>query len=82
MSNYSVNDYFNTFDLGLSAALVSLGFPIDHLDKSNARKVEFVFLRVDGLDQAIQSYWSNSLSVSALSYFNATKMIKNRIYSE
>jgi hypothetical protein len=83
MQHYSNNEsQFSSYDLGLTASLVCSGFPVDFLDKSNPRKVEFYFQRADGLDQAIQMYWANLLQVPALSYFNALKMLKNRIYSE
>lgn len=83
MDNYNSNtQQFSSYDLGLAASLVCNGFPVDFLDKSNPRKVEFYFQRADGLDQTIQMYWANQLQVPALSYFNALKMLKNRIYSE
>jgi len=76
------NHYFFTHDLGLASALVVAGFPLDHLDKTNPQKVKFVFNRIEGQDEAVQAYWSDQLSLSVLSYFNAVKMLKNRIYSE
>jgi hypothetical protein len=83
MQNYTSNDnQFSSYDLGLAASLVCSGFPVDYLDKSNPHKVGFFFQRIDGLDQAIQLYWADQLQVPALSYFNAIKMLKNRIYSE
>lgn len=82
MNTLSENDFFYSTDLGLAASLVSHGFFLNHLDKSNPQKVEFCFERVSQLDQAIQLYWANQLTVPALAYFNALKMLKNRIYSE
>ena len=82
MNTNAANDYFYSTDLGLSASLISNGFLLHHLDKTNPHKVEFCFQRVDELDQTIQLYWANQLTVPALAYFNALKMLKNRIYSE
>jgi len=83
MSNtYSTNDFFSTPDLSIAAYLVTIGFPLDHLDKSNRNKVVFSFYRDDGLDEAIQAFWADSgASVSPLQYFNTIKTLKNRIYS-
>lgn len=77
-----VNNLFSTYDLGLSSALVTAGFPLDHLDKSDLRKVQFVFLRAEGMDEVIEAYWNHHLPVDASTYFNTVKMLKNRIYSE
>ena len=74
--------YFTTYDLGLSAALVAAEFTLDHLDKSMPGKVMFVFSRTVGLDTAIQNFWSRTFSVDAMTYFNALKLLKNRIYSD
>jgi len=72
---------FYTSDLGLASAMVSVGIPLISLDKSNPKRVEFVFEETKELQEAINSYWSSDLLVSPLTYFNAMKMLKNRIYS-
>lgn len=79
--NY-INKYFSTHDLGLAAALLTAGFPVDHLDKHDPTKVEFVFSRIEGMDEIIQLYWNNNLKLSLLAFFNNIKILKNRIYSE
>lgn len=81
LRNKYINNYFSTQDLGLSAALVTSSFPIDHLDKSDLSKIKFVFVREEGLDEIVQLYWANELKLSLLAYFNNLKMLKNRIYS-
>ena len=81
-SDYYVNKYFETSDLGLSAALITASYPVDHLDKHDSSKVKFIFSRDDGMDDVIQLYWANELKLSLLAYFNNLKMLKNRIYSD
>lgn len=76
------SDYFSSFDLSLVSALVCLGYPVDYLDKSNPRKVEFFLVRQQGMDEAIQGFWSGALQLPALAYFNSIKNLKNRIYGE
>ena len=74
--------YWATFDLGCSSALISAGFELVSLDKSNPRKVQFVFRREVGIEKMVDSYWADRLEVKARTYFDNVKMLKNRIYSE
>lgn len=75
-------NFFRSFDLGLSAALISVGFSLVSLDREDFRKVQFVFRRGDGMDDVIDAYWANRLEVKARTYFDTLKMLKNRLYSE
>lgn len=77
-----INKYFETSDLGLAAALVTATYPVEHLDKHDSSKVKFVFSRDDGMDEVIQNYWNNQLTLPLLTFFNNLKMLKNRIYSD
>ena len=74
--------FFYTFDLGLSAALISVGFSLVSLERENLRKAQFVFRRRDGMDETVDAYWADQLEVKARTYFDTTKMLKNRLYSE
>ena len=75
------NDYFHSFDLGCCAALVSVGYELVSLDKSNPKKVRFVFRKSPQIDDVVQEYWNDSLMVNAQAFFNAVKRLKNQIYS-
>ena len=75
-------NYFYTFDLGCSAALISAGFELVSLDKSNPRKVQFIFRREIGIEKVVDDYWADRLEVKARAFFDNVKMLKNRIYSE
>lgn len=76
------DNFFYTFDLGLSAALVSIGFSLISLDRANLRKAQFIFRRGEGMDGIVDAYWENRLEVKARTYFDTLKMLKNRLYSE
>lgn len=81
----SLDDYAQhlyTFDLGAAASLVTAGFELVSLDKSNPRKVQFIFRRSIGIEKAVDDYWADRLEVKARAFFDNTKMIKNRIFSE
>jgi len=74
-------NYFYTFDLGCSAALISMGFELISLDKQNPRKVLFIIARKENIDEVVDDYFSGKLMVSGRVLFDTIKMLKNRIYS-
>ena len=78
--NYT--EFYLTYDLGCSSALVSSGFELFSLDKSNPKKVQFIFRREEGIENVTDDYFADRLEVKARSFFDNTKMLKNRIYSE
>jgi len=73
---------FSTYDLGLASALVVLEYRLVKLDKTNPKKVRFVFKQQKGIDNAMLEYWNGKLELPAQKLFNAQKMLKNRIYSD
>lgn len=75
-------NHFTTYDIFLSSTLVTLGFKVEALDKKNRRKVEFFFLRENGIDEAIQGYWARSLRIEPQAFAASLKSLKNRIYSD
>lgn len=72
---------YRSFDLGLASALVQAGFALRDLDRSNGKKVEFIFSKSSELEVAVRSYWSGKLMVDAQGYFEAIRSVKNQIYS-
>lgn len=79
------DDYQNSIaiqDLGACAGLVSSGYPLLHIDRSQGSKALFLFENADEIHEAIQMYWRDQLHVSALTYFNSLKNSKTRLYSE
>ena len=78
----NTNDYYFTYDLGCSSALISSGYELVSLDKTNPRKVQFIFRREVGIEKVVDDYWADRLEVKARAFFDNIKMLKNRIYSE
>jgi len=72
---------FSTFDLGLTSVLVTLGYELLELDKSNIKKIRFVFKREKNIEQVLNDYFDDKITLPALSLFNNQKNLKNRIYS-
>jgi len=76
------NEYYFTYDLGCSSALICAEFELVSLDKTNPRKVQFIFKREVGIEEVVDDYWADRLEVKARTFFDNIKMLKNRIYSE
>lgn len=74
-----VTDYYKTSDLGL-AALLSLYYPIDAIDKADSQKVQFLFKRGEQLDKLVEAYWRQETKVETQAYFNQLRFIKSRLY--
>lgn len=75
-------DTFSTHDLALASALATQGFSIADMERSEySRRVSFIFERTEGLDKAVEDYWSDNLKVNPKTYFDALKHIKTRIYA-
>lgn len=73
---------FSSYDLGLATALVTLKYELIKLDKTDPKKVRFVFKEAKDIEQMMLGYWNNEISVPALAFFNNLKTLKNRIYSD
>lgn len=72
---------FSTFDLGLASVLITLGFELLELDKSNPKKVRFMFKREKNIEQVMTDYFDDKIKLPAQTLFNNQKNLKNRIYS-
>lgn len=72
---------FSTYDLGCSAALMSLGYKLLNLERGGSAKALFLFEESDGLMRSADLYWRGELQVDALAYFHAIKNLKNQLYS-
>lgn len=81
MNNYN-NNYYQTYDLSLAAALVCSSFVVERLERDQSRRAAFCFAKSTKLDQAISEYWADKLRVNPKAYFDTIKHLKTRIYSE
>lgn len=84
-SNQSFNfdtSLYSTSDMGCAAALMSCQHKLTHLDRSNPRKVLFIFLKKERIEEIANAYFSDTLTVKARRYFDSIKALKSRLYSE
>jgi hypothetical protein len=77
----SLNVKFLTFDIGLAAALVTLGYSLYKVDKIAEKKSQFVFNRDEHIDKKVEEYWEDTLTLPVRSFYDNLKMLKNRLYS-
>jgi len=81
MKNIITQDEFSTFDLGLASVLVTLGYELLGLDRSNPKKVRFIFKREKNIEGVMSDYFNDKIKLPAQTLFNNQKNLKNRIYS-
>jgi hypothetical protein len=74
-------DLFETSDLPLVATLLFYGAKIASVERNKGPRATFFIQREKGLDGLIQGFYSRSLQVEPLAYFNALKEAKSRLYS-
>ena len=72
---------FTTYDLGVSTALLCVGFELLSVDKENVKKALFIFKREEGIEDIANRYFSDQLDVKARSFFDHLKALKNKLYS-
>lgn len=77
----SERNYNEITDLGLAASLTASGFFVFNVDKSNPRRVVFVFEKSPELYEHINLYWSNKLLLPAAVLLEHVRQLKSRIYS-
>ena len=77
-----MNKNFSTYDLGLATVLITLDYKLIKLDKTNPKKVRFVFQEYKKIEQVMVDFWNDKIKLPALTLFNNQKMLKNRIYTD
>ena len=83
MSAKESSEFTETQDMGISVALICRGFELlDLRSEGTSKRVVFIFRNSNGIEEAIQDYWSGKLRVDAKLYWNETKNLKTRLYSQ
>lgn len=70
-----------TNDIGSAAALISSGIPLLNIDKTDPKKVIFIFPNNKTIAELVKEYWDNKLHVDAKTLLDSLKSLKSRIYS-
>ena len=72
---------YKTCDLGLSAALVTVGFVLIELNRANEKRVAFMFKDTPDLQEAVTAYFSGILTGPLNNYYSSLRQLKARLYS-
>lgn len=72
---------FRTSELGLIAALHSLGFPQQEIVRLSDKKVEFKYQELPEIKMIVDAYYANTLTVYANTYYSSLKTVKSQIYA-
>ncbi len=72
---------FSTSDLGLATVLVTLNYELLELNRSNPKKIKFVFKGGENTEKVVNDYFNDRIKLPALTLFNNQKNLKSRIYS-
>lgn len=73
---------YSTFDLNLASVLITSGCKIVELDKSNIKKVRFIFKYQKSIEQIAADFWDDKITLPAKTLLNNQKTLKNRIFSD
>jgi len=74
------NNIYKTSDLSL-ATVLSLYYSVQAVDKSDPKRVIFIFVRDKNFDLYIERFYRGTLRVDPQEYFQHLKSLKNRIYN-
>ena len=71
-----------TESLHVAAALAAAGFRLSAVEGAPPHRARFVFRREEGIEQAIEDFWSDGLRLPARQVLLALKTCKDRLYEE
>jgi hypothetical protein len=78
----SMMEQYNTSDLQLATTLYTLGYELLSLDRSEPRRVVFVFKPSDAMNDDIRHFYADKLSINPRQLFAANRLMKERLYGE
>jgi hypothetical protein len=76
--------FYQTSDINLASALLSVGFGVKGINSLNPTRVIFFFDEEEqpGLESAIDDYWRGSLKVDPKYFMNCRRDLLTRIKEE
>jgi len=73
---------YKTSDLPLATTLLYFDFVLSSLDKTDSKRVIFIFQKTSKLEKVIDDYWKGKIEVEPQKIFQIQKGLKTRLYSE
>ena len=80
-TRYFLKQQFETSDLGLAATLSASGCAVIGINKTDPKRVGFLFADCPKLQSLVQQFWVGELKLSATVLLEHIRQLKNRIYS-
>ncbi|MCX6720148.1 MAG: DUF5659 domain-containing protein [Candidatus Staskawiczbacteria bacterium] len=68
-------------DLNVASVLMTLGYKLLETDKTDPRRVIFVFENNKDIQKVINDYFNDDIKLPAQTLLNNQKLLKNRIWS-
>lgn len=69
-------------DLGLASLLITFHFDLVGMERVNEKRVNFLFVRAEGINDVISDYWAGAeVSVPTQLLFQNQHQLKNRLYA-
>ena len=69
-------------DLGLAALILTLGGELLGLERSNEKRVDFIFVSSKEVEQITEDFWQDKyVNVPIQTLFNNFRLLKNRLYA-
>ncbi|MFH0851712.1 MAG: hypothetical protein V1876_03100 [Candidatus Peregrinibacteria bacterium] len=75
--------YLDLSDLYVASFLVSQGAQLEGTERTPDGRVHFLLRRMEGMDELLQAYWSNSpVSVVPAQLFASLKFLKSVLHAQ
>ena len=74
-------DSFATYDIAIAAYLLCVGHEMVGFDRSNPKKVLFIFRKQENTQKEVDRYWDGQTFIDAQAFFNNLRRLKNQIHS-
>lgn len=76
----NTSEYIELTDQSIITILYHLGIKIDSIDRTNPKKVTFIFKNSKKAIQIIKDFYEQKLTVEPYTFLDSCKNIKSRIY--
>lgn len=82
MKMIALDQLYQTEEFALVVALTTCGFVIENIDRSGGQRVKFGFKRTSNLDGIVAAFWSGTLTVPVVTFYQNQKLIKARLRND
>ena len=77
----SISSTYKTSDFQLATFLAAEGFDLMNLDRTNPKRVEFIFKNNVDISNSLKNFWANKARINPRSFAYYQKLLKHRLYN-